>query len=134
MGTARNRPPKAVLQVPSIVECSMPGGAEVTLDASASTDADGVIVGFQWSINGIGFADGVSPTMTVRLPLGRSRVAVTVYDAQGGTGAASAQVLVQDTTPPKIEAAEPGLCIWPPSHRHAPIHAGRLGTRGNGCV
>jgi PKD repeat protein len=70
-----------------------PGGAAmVTLDASASSDPDGVIVSYAWSTNGVSLATGVQPTVT--LPLGTNVVQLTVTDNQGGTSQDAVTVTV----------------------------------------
>jgi gliding motility-associated-like protein len=56
---------------------------EVALDGSASTDEDGEIVSYSWSIAGEEIATGVNPT--VELPVGTSTIVLTVTDDDGAT-------------------------------------------------
>lgn len=57
--------------------------ATVTLDGSASSDADGTIVSHEWSWPG-GSASG--PSFTAEFPAGRTEVTLTVTDDDGSVG------------------------------------------------
>ena len=54
---------------------------EITLDGSASTDADGTIESYVWTSNGTQVATGVNPTVT--LPTGVTTLVLTVTDNDG---------------------------------------------------
>jgi outer membrane autotransporter protein len=58
-------------------------GENVILDGSASTDTDGTIVGYQWSLGAQQIATGVNAT--ARLPDGENYVTLTVTDDDGNT-------------------------------------------------
>ncbi len=85
---------------------SLPGET-VTLDASASTDADGEITSFQWLLNGEALASGVAPS--VRLEDGESFITLLVTDDAGNTS--SDAILITVSAAPIIPrlAALPGL-------------------------
>jgi uncharacterized protein YhjY with autotransporter beta-barrel domain len=59
-------------------------GENVTLDGSASTDAGGTIVNYQWMLGTQVIATGV--TATARLPDGESFLTLVVTDNDGNTG------------------------------------------------
>lgn len=67
-------------------------GEDVAFDASASADADGVIVSYQWTLNGQAVATGI--TTTLRLPDGVSGVTLTVVDDDGNSATDNIQVTV----------------------------------------
>jgi outer membrane autotransporter protein len=76
----------------TLVDSDAVAGENVTLDASASTDADGTIVSYQWSVGGQVVATGVNPAL--RLPDGESFVALLVTDNQGNTSSDSQLITV----------------------------------------
>jgi hypothetical protein len=118
LAVAHDVPPRARLSAPAIVECASAVGVGTTvgLDASESADADGDIAAYQWKVNGRIVAFGPEPTLSPSLALGTNGVSVTVFDRRGASTSASATVLVQDTTPPRITLATSDVCVWPPSH------------------
>lgn len=66
-----------------VTDDDLDGAAAVVLDAALSTDPDGVIVDWSWSVAGSTIATGETATAT--LPLGRHVVTLTVTDDQGAT-------------------------------------------------
>ncbi len=66
-------------------------GETVALDGSASSDADGTIVSFAWTLNGNQIATGATPQVE-NLPLGANNITLTVTDNEGAS--ATDEVLV----------------------------------------
>ena len=76
---------------------AMAAGARVTLDGSASVDADGDPLTYRWSgpfPEGGGTVTGINPTVT--LPLGVSKVALVVNDGEADSPAVAVNVAVAD--------------------------------------
>ncbi|HWW02087.1 MAG TPA: PKD domain-containing protein [Candidatus Acidoferrum sp.] len=92
--TPANLSPIAVAGPDQVVECP----AQVTLDASGSSDPDGDPITFQWSVAGTIL--GTNVTLAVSLPLGTNVVTLTVTDPCGASAQTNLTVIVQDTTPP----------------------------------
>ena len=82
-------------------------GENVTLDASASTDADGVIATYQWLSGGQQIATGV--TVNVRLPDGDNVITLVVFDDDGNTASAVVQISVAAAPIIPVLPALPGL-------------------------
>lgn len=82
-------------------------GEDVVLDGSASTDADGVIVSYQWSLGGQPLATGV--TATVRLPDGDHLVTLTTVDDDGVAASDTVQISVAAAEIVPVLSAIPGL-------------------------
>ncbi len=87
-----NSPPKAVFS-------STVSALKVSVDASASTDADGTIVDYSWD-----FGDGKSGsgkiTSNTYTAAGTYSVVLTVTDDKGSKNSTSKSVTVADDTPP----------------------------------
>jgi len=120
-------PPRAAVTANELVECDRSGGADVTLDGSASEDSDAVggIVLYEW-IKEFGLpaeqALGTGVVLTSLLPLGENRVTLRVTDADGMKGVAESVIIVRDTTSPTLEVAADPSVLWPPDHRLVPVH------------
>ena len=116
--TVLNRAPIAHAGAAQVVQCTQ-GGAQVTLDGSASLDPDptGQIVSYAWTPT----ASGVSPTLS--FGLGSHVVGLTVTDDFGATGAAQTTVDVVDTGAPSIALSAP-IYFWPPNHKYAQVNLG----------
>ena len=99
-----NQPPVADAGLDRVVEATIPGGAFVTLDASGSFDPNGDPLDFSWVLDGNMAATGPNPTLL--LPLGTTVVSLLVTDPRGASGADSVTIIVQDTTPPVVNAGE----------------------------
>lgn len=81
----------------TIADTNQASGEAVTLDASASTDADGEIVSYEWFIGAQLIATGVTPT--VALDDGESFITLVVTDDAGNTG--SDAVLIRVSAAPQ---------------------------------
>jgi len=106
-----NRPPRAVIVAPEIVECGGPAGGTVTLDASTSIDPDSSagtnddIVAYEWLSDPGQPTErvvGTGPILRVTLPLGSNAVGLRVTDTQGATNATQTVVTVHDSAPPSL--------------------------------
>ncbi|MGB9104931.1 MAG: hypothetical protein WCC59_09240, partial [Terriglobales bacterium] len=92
-----NNPPVANAGADRSVPGAMAAGARVTLDGSASVDADGDPLTYRWSgpfPEGGGTVTGISPTVT--LPLGVSKVSLVVNDGEADSPAVAVNVAVAD--------------------------------------
>jgi uncharacterized repeat protein (TIGR01451 family) len=92
-----NNPPVANAGSDHSVPGAMAAGARVTLDGSASTDADGDPLTYRWSgpfPEGGGTITGVNPTVT--LPLGVSKVSLVVNDSEADSSAVALNLAVAD--------------------------------------
>ncbi|MGD8913925.1 MAG: autotransporter domain-containing protein [Candidatus Thiodiazotropha sp.] len=79
------------------------GSEQVTLDATASSDADGTIVSYQWLENGTEIASGATPTIT--LPVGTRILTLRVTDNDDLVGEDQLIVsIATDTTTPIANA------------------------------
>ncbi len=86
--------------------------ANVTLNGTDSTDADGDSLTYSWTYP-TGVASGATPIIT--LPLGVHTIALTVSDGKGGSSSDMVSVAVKDTTPPVITILSPETRIYPHS-------------------
>ena len=82
-------------------------GEDVALDGSASSDANGPIVAFQWIRNGLQIAAGSTPT--VRLPDGLNVLTLVVTDGDGNTASDVVQITIGRPPFVAILSALPGL-------------------------
>lgn len=90
---------------PTVVECNRQGGADFMLDASASSDADGDTLHFEWTS-----ADLTVQREGVTVPamadgLGPASVTLSVTDGFHITDLTQ-DVLIEDTLPPEIVLAD----------------------------
>ncbi len=76
------------------------GGESVTLNATASTDADGTIATYQWMLDATVLASGSSPTAIVSLPVGVHTVTLTVTDNLGSPNTDTVNITVTAPPPP----------------------------------
>jgi hypothetical protein len=79
----------------TVLDADENGTQPVTLDGSASSDADGTIVSYVWSATGVTIPDGVTPTAD--FPVGTTVVTLTVTDEDGAT--AIDEVVITVTAP-----------------------------------
>jgi hypothetical protein len=122
------QPPVAVISAPRDVECDRPGGADVTVDGSASHDPDGVagLAAYEWfrlTAAGDEVPLGRGPRIVVPLALGEARIALRVTDEDGMTDTAEARIRVSDTIPPTLRLDLDPAVLWPPDHRMVPVEA-----------
>ncbi|ANQ52741.2 T9SS type A sorting domain-containing protein [Flammeovirga sp. MY04] len=76
----------------TVIDTDGDGVETITLDGSGST-AEGAIVSFVWSEDGIEL--GTGETITENFAVGTHSIELTVTDDQGGTGSATILVIVQ---------------------------------------
>lgn len=95
------------------LECSAPQTL-VTLDGSASSDANLDPLTFSWTGN---FGTKSGAVATVNLPLGLSTASLTVSDGRASS-TDTVQVTVRDTAAPDIAAASASPSVlWPPNQK-----------------
>ena len=91
--TAANSVPIANAGPNQTVEDADDNGSEsVTLDGSGSSDSDGTIVNYSWTLDGNEIADEVSPT--VSLDVGTNTITLTVTDDDGASAAEDVVIVV----------------------------------------
>ncbi len=76
----------------SIEDTNNDGNEAVTLDGSASSDADGTIASYVWTQGGTQIATGVSPTVT--LSTGAQTITLTITDDDGATASDNVTITV----------------------------------------
>ncbi|MBO6573220.1 hypothetical protein GYB29_10500 [bacterium] len=86
----------------------------ISLDGSASSDDDGDVLTYSWSLNGNVVATGESPTLN--LSVATYTFTLTVSD---GEESSTDDIIVEitDTTPPVITSIVVTNSIWPPNHK-----------------
>jgi len=122
--TVLNAAPTAAAGADVTAECTdcSVGSTSVSLDGSGSSDVDGTIASYEWSIGGSVVATGATPT--VALSLGTHTVTLTVTDNDGATDSDEMTVTVEDTTAPAISFALSVTEIWPPNHKMVTVATG----------
>lgn len=136
-GAPCGSPPVAAIAGGGSSECSSPAGALVTLDGTASSDADSTpgtsddIVAYDWFENfgeplqaSLGSGAVIAPTLL----LGTHRITLQVTDRTGYTGNASSTRAVVDTVPPDLSLAVSPTTLAPPNHRMVDIAATVVAT------
>lgn len=89
-------------------------GNTVLFDASASTDADGYIISYEWDFNRDGIIDKRGRVVTYTfLSKGSHLVSLKVTDSQGATGTTHQEVNVKEGQ--KIELGQLNISTDPPS-------------------
>jgi hypothetical protein len=89
-----NDPPQAVIDYsPAVLEYYRGKGIEVTFDASGSTDPDGVIVAYVWSIDGM--AVNTKEVFTTTLKKGIYVISLQAIDDDGAIGLAGRKITVE---------------------------------------
>src|SRR5437588_2069990 len=101
-GPARdNTPPVAAF---AVQPAKGPAPLTVTLDAAASTDADGNTLTYAWDFGNGSKGAGVRTTCTYAAP-GTFTVQLTVTDTHGASHSVSQSVIVESSTVPLLTAA-----------------------------
>jgi hypothetical protein len=89
-----NQPPVADAGLDqTVTDADNSGSEDVTLDGSASIDADGTIASWVWTEGGLEIASGEAPTAT--FAVGVHTVVLTVTDDGGATGTDEVMVTVE---------------------------------------
>ncbi len=81
----------------TIIDVDNSGSEPVSVSGATSTDADGTIVTYAWTLGRTRRATGPSPTLA--LPRGTSTVTLTVTDDLGATGTDTLTITVQPPAP-----------------------------------
>jgi hypothetical protein len=111
-GYVENSPPQASFGSDRTVECTSPAGADVALDASASSDREGNIVSYAWFLGSrTGDLLGTGPTITVSQSLGPTTYVLKAIDGYMQADEASATITVADTTAPTITCNAPATVV-----------------------
>ena len=123
-GTLSPPPPIISAGNPHSVECSKPGGADITLDGRLDRSAGTTFVTW-YELLSSGPSEpngrrviGSGLTPTVFLSLGRHRLRVEATDSQMRIRGSNVDIDVVDTQPARIESATlTPSCLWPPNHK-----------------
>ena len=120
VGPEINTPPVANAGPDQTVEQAYYQGANVTLDGSGSSDANGDPLTYSWTWSG-GSDTGVSPT--VSLPLGTTTITLVVNDGTVDSDPDTVDITVEDTTAPTLalDAIVAPADLWPPNHKMVPV-------------
>lgn len=120
-----NTPPVCDAGGPYMVEITA-DTATVTLDASASSDAEGDSLRFHWSVDcdGASLDDATSaaPVLTITggcLCVDSLVVSLEVSDGFDAT-TCDAAVYLDDRRPPEVEVGSP-VEVWPPNHKYRTV-------------
>ncbi len=99
-------PPVANAGPDQVVEATSASGAPVSLDGSASSDADGDTLTFEWRDATLQLVGNMA-VVNLTLALGAHTFTLTVDDGNGGVDSDTVQVTVEDTLPPSISIPSP---------------------------
>jgi|GEM_PF-4426589 len=69
------------------------GDESIALNGSESSDSDGIIVSYSWSINDVEIATGINPQIT--LPVGEHTITLTVTDDDGVTAVDNVKITIR---------------------------------------
>jgi hypothetical protein len=89
----------------AVTDADNSGSESVTLDGSASTDADGTIVSYVWTLDGTEIATDVAPT--VNLPVGTHVITLTVTDDDGLKAYDEVTIMIEAPPPTPIPSPTP---------------------------
>jgi len=99
------------------VEANTTRGANVTLDASSSSDPDGDELAFTWKEGDEAIAGPTTDEQaTVFLELGAHEIALEADDGRGDPATDTVTITVVDTTPPELAFEILRDELWPPDH------------------
>jgi hypothetical protein len=129
-GLILQSPPKADAgPAARVVECDSPDGAEVALDATASSDPDGDITFYSWHRGTSTFSPlvGSGAQVTTQQGFGEQEYTVAVSDGSAQVSSASTSVEVVDSTPPDVGGIinEGPPCLWAPNHKYVVLRLNR---------
>ncbi|MCP4709112.1 MAG: hypothetical protein GY869_10845, partial [Planctomycetes bacterium] len=79
----------------TITDSDSNGSEMITLDGTASSDSDGTIQNYLWSLDGTPIANGPNPN--VILPVGAHNIVLTVTDNGGATDTDTVEITVNQT-------------------------------------
>jgi len=99
-----NQPPVANADADQTVRADGGGSASVALNGSLSSDLDGTISAYSWTLNGSPLASGPNPTVT--LPVGTHTILLTVTDNAGTTAQDTVIITVLANQPPSANAGD----------------------------
>ncbi len=109
----------AVIGTLPAMECTSASGTDVQLDGTGSSV--GTNITYLWTNDGgVIFDDDMSLTPMGTFPLGTTEVTLTVSctDDLGTVDVpVMMDVVIQDTTPPTLDAVADRTCLWPPNHK-----------------
>ncbi len=97
--TVINAAPVAVAGDDQTIDCA-PGSADVTLNGSASSDADGDGLTYSWSLNDV--VVGTEATLTKNIPAGTAIFTLTVSDGIDSHSDDVSVTVVADVEPPTL--------------------------------
>ncbi|MEZ4237724.1 MAG: HYR domain-containing protein [Myxococcota bacterium] len=120
-GTHTHRPPTAVIDPESPIECNQTESAAVLLDGTGSSDPDGDIAAYDWRVDDADVGSGA--LLAQELPLGASFVELTVVDTLAAFDKEEQTLEVVDTTPPTL-TPPPDLVAECTSSAGTPIDVG----------
>ena len=124
-----NQPPVADAGADQTVTDADDSGTEdVTLDGSASTDADGTIVSWSWTVGGQEIATGEMPT--VSLAVNTYAVTLTVTDDGGASGSDDVMITVEAAPAPISFATDIQPYFEAAAANCVQCHAGGTGIAG----
>ena len=118
VGHIKNLPPIARAGSYPALECTSPRGAQLTLDASASSDPDGDFISYQWYQGGPyeTKVETIGPRAVVEAPIGTTNYSVVTTDTKFLFTFDKTAVTVEDTQAPAIDGTVDPGCLWPPDH------------------
>lgn len=128
-----NTPPVANAGMDRTVECEADGCADVTLDGSGSSDADGDQLTYLWTdADGNAIADVAQPEF--KLELGTHTFALVVNDGTIDSGPDLVTITVRDATAPVLTVGASSALLWGPNHKYHTIRLKDLGiTATDAC-
>jgi hypothetical protein len=83
-----------------------PSTVSVTLDGRQSSDANGPIASYVWTLGGNQIATGANPTVSI--PNAPATITLTVTDAHGATRTDTVYIAISGNTPPMVSAQVTG--------------------------